>query len=163
MMEEWRAVPGLERYKVSSLGRLIGPRGRMLTPVKPGSEKKYYAINTWEKGRRKQRCVHALVAAAFLGPCPEGHEICHGPGGRFDNSISNLSYGTKSQNNGIDKLRDGTAQLGSKNKLSKLKAEDVVDIRVNPEGLSYSQLAARYNVSKQCIYRIVHRLSWSWL
>jgi hypothetical protein len=42
--------------------------------------------------------VHALVAAAFLGPRPEGMQVRHGDGSKDNNHLSNLCYGTASDN-----------------------------------------------------------------
>ncbi|KKL71721.1 hypothetical protein LCGC14_2092100 [marine sediment metagenome] len=39
--------------------------------------------------------VHRLVAAAFIGPCPIGQQVCHGPAGELDNSVSNLYHGSR--------------------------------------------------------------------
>jgi hypothetical protein len=49
-------------------------------------------------GTSKTVPVHQLVAEAFLGPCPKGKVVCHGPGGPEDNSASNLFYGDPSEN-----------------------------------------------------------------
>jgi hypothetical protein len=105
--------------------------------------------------------VHQLVALTFLGPCPSDQQVCHGPKGRYDNSLENIGYGTLSKNNGEDKLRDGTDQRGSKSANHKLTEVDVSKIRC--ERASYSELARRYGVSKHCIYRVKKRLSWAWL
>jgi len=51
--------------------------------------------------------VHHLVAAAFIGPRPEGSEVCHGPGGFLDNRAVNLRYDTHHENI-RDKIADGT-------------------------------------------------------
>lgn len=44
---------------------------------------------------------------AWIGPCPEGQQIRHGPNGVTDNSVSNLCYGTRSEDQ-YDRRRDGT-------------------------------------------------------
>lgn len=159
--EIWKEVPGFERYKVSSYGRVIGPRGHVLNPSRPGAAKRYLAITIWTEGRNLQVAVHRMVALAFLGPCPDGMQVCHGPGGSLDNSIGNLSYGTLSTNNGVDKVRDGKDQRGIKSPHHKLTEKDVLTIRSSH--LSYGQLAKIYGVSKHCVYRVVKRLSWAWL
>lgn len=41
---------------------------------------------------------------------------------------------------------------------SKLKADDVRYIRLNPDKLSYSELAEKFSVTKSSIYRIIHRI-----
>lgn len=67
----------------------------------------YLSVALSEGGKRTTKQVHRLVAEAWIGPCPNGQEVCHGEGGQLDNSVSNLRYGTRSDN-GLDKRRDGT-------------------------------------------------------
>jgi hypothetical protein len=42
--------------------------------------------------------VHRIVAAAFIGPCPDGLEINHKNGIKLDNRAENLEYTTRSAN-----------------------------------------------------------------
>ena len=42
--------------------------------------------------------VHRLVATAFLGPLPEGHETNHKDGDKANNRAGNLEYLTNSEN-----------------------------------------------------------------
>ena len=51
--------------------------------------------------------MHRLVLAAFVGPLPEGKEVCHNNGNPGDNRLENLRYGTKSENN-LDRVKHGT-------------------------------------------------------
>ena len=51
-----------------------------------------YVTFTRRDGTTETRRLADLVAASFLGPCPEGMELRHGPGGTTDNSLQNLSY-----------------------------------------------------------------------
>lgn len=44
----------------------------------------------------------------FVGPKPDGLEVCHGIHGQKDNQLKNLRYGTPSQNQ-LERYRDGTA------------------------------------------------------
>ncbi len=119
-MERWRDVVGYEGvYQVSDLGRvrsvnrvvrgaLRGPKklkGRVirLNPDRYGHLK----VQLCKEGVGTTVHVHRLVLAAWVGPCPEGEEVRHGPAGVADNSVGNLCYGTRSENN-LDKRRDGT-------------------------------------------------------
>ncbi len=47
---------------------------------------------------RRHRKVHHLVAAAFIGPRPEGMVICHNNGDPLDNRVENLRYDTQAAN-----------------------------------------------------------------
>lgn len=113
VLELWRGVPGLENaYEVSNLGRVRSlPRtwvqkskrgnphehrspGRLLTP---GIASNGYP--TVVLGRAAgTRCIHAIVAEAFIGPRPDGKEVRHKNGNRRDPRLANLEYGTRAQN-----------------------------------------------------------------
>jgi len=48
-------------------------------------------------GFQKKYTVHNLVADAFLGECPAGHEIRHRDGDFTHNELSNLEYITRQE------------------------------------------------------------------
>lgn len=102
---EWRPVVGFEGlYEVSSEGhvRRVGPTkgarvGRCLNPTH-GGRGPYYFVTLRRNGRSHSPVVHRLVAAAFIGPCPDGHEVNHKDGTKRNNRVENLEYVTRSQN-----------------------------------------------------------------
>lgn len=59
------------------------------------------------------RLVHRLVLEAFVGPCPEGMEGCHGDGDPTNNSLGNLRWDTATSNQ-LDKVRHGTHHNAAK-------------------------------------------------
>lgn len=119
--ERWLPVVGYESsHKVSDLGRVRSldrivhvtgqsprrRRGTVLTQhLSPSTG--YFTVTLASAGETRTRAVHRLVAEAFLGPCPVGMEVLHGPRRGRDNHLDNLSYGTK-RANALDKRRDGT-------------------------------------------------------
>lgn len=108
--EEWRQIPDLSSYEVSSLGRLRSHQPRWLRPrlLKPSTANGGYLQQVFNRdGKRVSMLVHRVVAAAFLGPCPEGQEVRHIDGDPTNNCLDNLAYGTKSENI-RDQLRHGT-------------------------------------------------------
>ena len=121
MKEQWRDVVGYSGYyEVSNLGRVRSvdriipyvngtPRklkGRILQS-NPTGRYGHLAVNLSKKGTTHTITVHQLVAATWIGPCPDGQQVRHGLNGVTDNSISNLCYGTRSED-GLDRRRDGT-------------------------------------------------------
>lgn len=110
MNEVWRAIPGYETsYEVSDLGRVrsldrISAQGRPLKGVilvqATGSDG-YKQVNLYREGRPMTCLVHRLVMLAFVGSAPEGMEVRHLNGARFDNVLTNLTYGTH-----LDNMRD---------------------------------------------------------
>lgn len=98
MKEIWKDVTGYEgRYKVSSLGRLMGPRGITLGSV---GSRGYVQVCLRMPGERHgvTKNLHVLVAEAFLGNRPEGMHVCHSDGDKNNNSLSNLRYDTPKAN-----------------------------------------------------------------
>lgn len=104
-MEAWVDIPGYEGfYKVSSLGRIQGPR-KMLKPSRASTGR--LTVTLSKKAHRKTWDVHKLVALAFLGPPSAGQEIRHLDGDHLNNRLLNLRYGTRSENR-IDSVKHRT-------------------------------------------------------
>ena len=70
---------------------------RLIRPQKRTSG--HVGLSLCSPGKKPfQITIHQLVAAAFLGPPPDGCEINHKNGIRFDNRLANLEYVTHRQN-----------------------------------------------------------------
>lgn len=112
--EEWRPVSGWPGYKVSSHGRVRSPHrgGRVLTPsVNPKSG--YSSVGLRSGGKATWGTVHSLVTKTFIGPRPDGLVVRHLDGDPQNNTISNLVYGTHSEN-ARDTVRHGRHHLASR-------------------------------------------------
>lgn len=108
-VEEWRTCLSNSNYEVSNLGRVRrakpGPGtfpGRLLKPAL-STPMNYQFVVLSHGGRRKgkqvtSRTVHSLVAETFLGPPPPGHVVRHLDGNSSNNHLTNIAYGTPSQN-----------------------------------------------------------------
>lgn len=105
--ETWRPVVGYEGYyEVSERGRVRsmtrldnhGRRkvGRVLRAGVAGNG--YLLVSLWRDGIAASRTVHSLVAEAFIGPRPEGMDVCHADGDRLNPVATNLRYDTRSAN-----------------------------------------------------------------
>jgi hypothetical protein len=157
MVEEWRAVaePGYEGfYEVSSLGRVrsIETRKILALGVHP---KGYRSLVLSTQGRRQSVLVHRLVLMAFVGPPPEDHETRHRNGDRADNVLTNLSWGTSSENE-YDKRRHGTDQAGDRNGQAKITEEQAVEIRARAlSGESQRSIAKAVGLSQPQVCRII--------
>ncbi len=104
--------------RVQSMDRIVpdtrhGPgsnrklKGRILRPIGLSRYSPYLMVTLCKGGVATTIAVHRVVASAWIGPCPDGQEVCHGTNGKLDNSVSNLRYDTRSKNE-LDKRRDGT-------------------------------------------------------
>lgn len=118
--EQWRPVPGYEGfYEVSDRGNVRGLdrivdvkgqgkrklRGRTLS--KAVSNTGYLAVSLRKNGTHKTILVQYLVADAFLGPRPDGMQLCHNNGNHVDNRAENLRWDTRSGNM-LDRQIHGT-------------------------------------------------------
>lgn len=115
--EEWRPIPGFEGYyRVSSHGRVEsvrrhGARGGLISVAIANTG--YPTVSLFRDGEHVMRQVHALIAAAFFGPRPPGMEVRHLDGNKLHCVVSNLAYGTRSENQ-RDRLRHGTHHQANK-------------------------------------------------
>jgi len=123
----------------------------------------YPHVNLYKFGKVYSRCVHVLVAEAFIGPRPGGMEVCHNNGDCTDNRVSNLRWDTRSANR-QDALRHGTHKPspGSRNGRSKLVEDQVIEIRhwYAIGEISQKELAEYYAVKPSLISQIVNRKIW---
>ena len=170
--EYWKPVVGYEGfYEVSDQGRVRSLdridcngkslKGRTLKPGLSGPRRNYWTINLSVNGQCKSSKIHVLVAAAFIGPRPKSMHVLHGPKGSLCNQVSNLRYGTRSENE-ADKLRDGTHQNGEQNHRAKLSRELISQMQQcrEREGLSYMQLGKRFGVGHGTAHRALTGRSW---
>lgn len=110
-MIEWRTVPGISDYEVSSCGQVRSrPRvdwrnrpwpGRVLKPYLTGKLNGQYQTVTINCKHMK---VHRLVALAFLPPIEGKTHVNHKDGDRMNNSVTNLEWCTNAEN--IQHARD---------------------------------------------------------
>lgn len=169
--EEWRAVVGLEgKYEVSNLGQVrsldcIVVRRRGKPFYRPGRILKgnlsggpgYRTVNIG--GGSKY--VHRLVLEAFVGPCPEGMEACHGPDKTRSNCrLDNLRWDTP-QANQLDRVKDGTSNRGERCAAAKLTESKACEILSSNE--PGCELARRYGVAQQTICNIRKGRRWAHL
>jgi len=117
----------------------------------------------------KSRCVHLLVAGAFLGPKPEGMEVNHLDGNKRNNRPENLEYTSRSGN-----MKHAVAagllvpKRGEAHHNCKLPAETLAAIASDycrmavrgrlPLGAA-KQLARQYGVSEDMPRRIARGLA----
>ncbi len=101
--EEWRVIPLFEDYEVSSMGRVRRGKpartSRVGTLIVGGRMKNgYLSVTLCRNGETVRKTVHRLVAAAFIGPAPQGLDVCHYDGVKTNNAAANLRYDTRSGN-----------------------------------------------------------------
>ena len=106
--EHWKPVPGWEGYyEVSNHGRVAGVgrrdsrghlRKRRILSLNRRTPSGHLRAALSRDGKTYTRLIHQLVAEAFIGPRPEGLEVCHNNGDPSDNRPENLRYDTRTAN-----------------------------------------------------------------
>lgn len=171
-METWRPVTGYD-YEVSSEGRVRRktafknlPVGFVLKPKITTHTRGYAQVALSRAGKYWHVCVNALVCGAFHGPKPTPeHEAAHWDGNKLNNTPDNLRWATSSENC-LDKRRHGTIpdRKGELHPLHILTAELVTQMRQDRQtGLTYPQLAAKYQTPKLTVYDAVRGKTWTHL
>lgn len=110
VVEEWRTVKECEHYEISSLGRVKSKvrtimrrngtpyRVRERILAQASTPTGYRFVCLYDHGPDQQRYIHSLVASAFIGQRPAGHEVNHIDGDKSNNTPANLEYVTGRQN-----------------------------------------------------------------
>lgn len=93
-MEEWRDVPGRPGYIVSNEGRAA----KLLNTTPNNRGYVQYKIPDGAGGSHREH-LHQWVMLAFVGPPPPDRPwVLHGNDIKTDNRLSNLRYGSPSEN-----------------------------------------------------------------
>ena len=167
MQDNINKFPG---YHVTKDGRIFSRRlkgpsirlGNSWKEISPMSDNfgRKKVVLTDINGKKFNLKIHRLVLEAYIGPCPKGMICCHNDGNNTNNNLNNLRWDTI-KNNSIDIINHGNSQRGEKSCHSKLKEEDIQEIRkLKSSGLSYKKIGKIYNVDYSTIYKIIKNKRW---
>lgn len=140
MSETWRSAVGyVGYYEISDLGRVRSlartdrnGQWRAERFLKQSvTPKGYLKVDLSVDGVARAFRVHRLVLAAFVGPPPEGMEARHLDGNPQHNALSNLRWGTASENN-RDRVTHGTHQEVAKTHCPQGHPYDGENLYVSP-------------------------------
>lgn len=114
--EIWRYIKGYEgRYQVSNLGRVRSlrrhrVRGKIMDVACNGH---YWRIKLSKNNKAKRVLLHRIIAETFI-PNPENKpQVNHINGDKKDNSIENLEWCTRSENQ-LHAIRTGLRPMKTK-------------------------------------------------
>lgn len=161
--ERWLPVVGWEDiYSVSDKGRIRTEKNGHIHKMTPDIHG-YLKTTLSKRPRVICRSIHSLVAAAFIGPRPDGYQVNHKNGVKTDNRVENLEYCTLQENLiHADKVLD-VKRLGERHGMATLTEQMVLSIRKNIHDLSQRELAEMYGVHCSLIYQIQNRIVWTHL
>lgn len=161
-MSEHKNIARFPEYIFRADGVVVSLTRRNPFAMRPIQMGKYVGLHLRRSdGTREKQYLHRLIAEAFHGECPAGMVCCHIDGDRKNNSAANLMWATQSENN-LHKRAHGTAPVGDKNPMARLTwaaVQEMRDVRAR-EGLAFSEIASRFDVSTMTAYRAVVGQSW---
>ena len=141
--ENWLPVVGYEGlYEVSDQGtvRSLGRLGRNDSRVYGGRTLKavrqplgYVKVTLCRDRQKFQVFVHSMVLEAFVSPRPDGQVARHLNDVPDDNRVSNLAWGTQSENIN-DSVRNGTHRNASKRYCDRLHPLEGANLISRREG-----------------------------
>lgn len=153
-----KEIPGYPGYWATDDGRIwSGHRdGRFLRPCVVNG---YNAVAVSDSAKRWTKKVHRLVALAWHGTSVLPL-VRHLDGNEFNNTPSNLAYGTQSDNM-KDEIRLGRYELGAAGPTTKISSATArLIVELDACGLNGPCIAARTGVPKTTVHKIVRGHSW---
>lgn len=172
---EWRDCVGVPGYEVSEWGDLrrkdAGPTRRAgYRPhgfVDADGYLRYTVRDT--NGRKISVTAYRLVALSFIGPPPsERHEVAHNNGSRKCSFYKELRWATRAENHDDIKVHGTSPVTGERNPKSKIKEDDVRDIRqayrnikMRTDPRRVGDLARHYKLDHATIVSIAKGKSWA--
>lgn len=164
-VERWLPYPGYAGfYEVSDQGGVMSlaratTRGGLLKLQL--NSKGYRVVGLSKYGRVKIHRVGRMVLETFRGPCPYGQEACHGPGGKLDDNLPNLYWGTPARNQ-ADRVRDDTSNQGERSARAALTEVIVKECRRRyAAGETQTALCREFGVSSGAMNRAIRGGTWA--
>lgn len=171
--EIWKDIPNYEGYyQISSLGRVrslnrvvssyprrVVKKSRLLHPNE--NKDGHFRVCLTKNKIRNYFFIHRIVLSVYAENYNNFPVCCHGDGVPSNNRIENLRWGTV-KDNSDDSRKHGTLIMGEKCKKSKLKEEDIINIRKMYKTGLYTavELSKKYNVTSVLIDSIVNNKIW---
>ena len=167
-LEVWKDVVGYEGFyqvsnfgNVKSLGNKFSRKERLLKLS--FQSKGYLTVVLQKDAKRKMVLVHRLVAEHFIFNIYNKPQVNHINGIKTNNRVENLEWVSHREN--LDHaIHNDLTLKGEKNKKSKLKDVDVIEIHsLLQKGTTTKELSETYNVSYSTIDGIRTNRYWKHL
>jgi hypothetical protein len=156
--ERWADVPGYPGYRINTLGEITGKRSDTRSGLRAeAGEQGHLRVRLYRDDSPRggdRLLIHRLVLEAFVRSGP-GEQARHLNGDASDNRLSNLRWGTQSDN-WRDRLEHGHGRS-----YSKITGDDAEDVRARYlAGESAYRIARDYPISDTQVRNIVSGRQW---
>lgn len=145
--EIWRDAPA----KITGFGT-IKPKIFKLSII--SNQHGYLMVQPYVDKKRCVRYVHRLVAATFLGCCPEGYQVDHIDNNNINNHYTNLQYLTPKDNILKKPVKSLTYSDGRKEHQGKWYSFRPKIIQLRKEGKKVREIALELGIPREAIYHI---------
>jgi len=163
---EWFVIPNIDsQYLISKDGKIKNTKTGKITSGSLNTFG-YPTVSLTCNGQRKAFLVHRLLLEVFDRPPKLGEEGRHLDGNRSNIDLSNLAWGTRSDNMQDRNKHGWNPSFTSKNKGSlsprtNLDDQKVIEIlALVGQGLSDKQIAEKFKSTKNAIRFIRKNVSW---
>lgn len=172
---EYRTLRGLPHwaknyYLISRDGEIVSTYGDRMRRIRWTESNGYAYVTLGGRRTAYTTPVHRLVAATYLGACPDGMEVHHIDGDKLNNNVENLKYVSRQSNmirgwcsGQFDRVsaavKNKREQLGGS--ISSLTEDDVRQIRRLRTVLTNAAIGYIFDLHPMQISRIVNRRSYA--
>lgn len=123
----------------------------------------YGIVDFRSQGGHRTRAHRIVCERAHGSAPPDKPECAHNCGNPSCVAPAHLRWATH-QENLADRVHHGTMNWGARHGQSKLNESDIPHIRsLAKEGMSHSQIAARFGVRRETIGVLLRGGTWAWL
>lgn len=126
----------------------------------------YLTIAFYHNGKHKTHYIHRLVIDAYRPKDPELTDTNHVNGIKTDNRLENLVRCTRSTNMkhavvmGLHKVKRRQGEDHNRSKLTEADVRFIRRLKKDFPELTNAEIAKRYGVTKDNIWRIIKRVTW---
>ena len=159
-----KIIPGFSNYCVTKEGNIYSRQNKkwLKKIIDTGG---YLHVNLYNNKERFRYPIHHAVLNTFIGKCPKDMECRHLDGDKLNNELSNLCWGTHSENV-QDTIRHGTHRpcslKGEKHPNVILTEQDVrMIVYLYKTGLFIQkEIASWYNIGQMTVSDIITGKKW---
>jgi len=124
MTEIWKPIEGFDNYQISNMGnvkslsRIVSNNARSFLSkeriLKPSITRGYYSVTIWNNGKSAVKCIHKLVAIAFLNhkTCGFNLVVNHKDFNKLNNNVNNLEIVTNRENTNRKHVKSSSQYTG---------------------------------------------------